>query len=68
MKFVVLFCFQNVILSVNRLQDVRATEIDKVDMLSSFRPGDIVRAHVVSFVWNSPVNITLKRLAFHRYC
>ncbi|KAM2664291.1 hypothetical protein FF1_010703 [Malus domestica] len=31
-----------------RLQDVRATEIDKVDMLSSFRLGDIVRAHVLS--------------------
>ncbi|CAL5321969.1 unnamed protein product [Camellia sinensis] len=32
-----------------RQQDVRATEIDKVDMHSSFRPGDIVRALVVSF-------------------
>ncbi|RVX11399.1 hypothetical protein CK203_019671 [Vitis vinifera] len=32
----------------NRQQDVRATEIDKVDMHSSFRPGDIVRALVVS--------------------
>ncbi|KAK4385802.1 Exosome complex component CSL4 [Sesamum angolense] len=31
-----------------RQQDVRATEIDKVDMHSSFRPGDIVRALVVS--------------------
>ncbi|ONI05037.1 hypothetical protein PRUPE_6G352700 [Prunus persica] len=27
-----------------RLQDVRATEIDKVDMHMSFHPGDIVRA------------------------
>ncbi|XP_057952690.1 uncharacterized protein LOC131146873 [Malania oleifera] len=31
-----------------RQQDVRATEIDKVDMHSSFRPGDIVRALVLS--------------------
>ncbi|CAL0316635.1 unnamed protein product [Lupinus luteus] len=31
-----------------RQQDVRATEIDKVDMHLSFRPGDIVRALVVS--------------------
>ncbi|KAK9206121.1 hypothetical protein WN943_016394 [Citrus x changshan-huyou] len=33
-----------------RQQDVRATEIDKVDMHLSFRPGDIVRASVVSFM------------------
>ncbi|XP_065852360.1 uncharacterized protein [Euphorbia lathyris] len=33
---------------VIRQQDVRATEIDKVDMHSSFRPGDIVKALVVS--------------------
>ncbi|XP_076894366.1 uncharacterized protein LOC143546618 [Bidens hawaiensis] len=31
-----------------RQQDVRATEIDKVDMYSSFRPGDIVKASVIS--------------------
>lgn len=31
-----------------RLQDVRATEIDKVDMHMSFHPGDIVRAVVLS--------------------
>ncbi|KAD4583959.1 hypothetical protein E3N88_21560 [Mikania micrantha] len=31
-----------------RQQDVRATEIDKVDMHSSFRPGDIVKASVIS--------------------
>ncbi|XAR65813.1 hypothetical protein NMG60_11011763 [Bertholletia excelsa] len=31
-----------------RQQDVRATEIDKVDMHASFRPGDIVRALVLS--------------------
>lgn len=34
---------------VDRQQDVRATEIDKVDMHLSFRPGDTVRALVVSF-------------------
>ncbi|CAA0814496.1 Nucleic acid-binding- OB-fold-like protein [Striga hermonthica] len=31
-----------------RQQDVRATEIDKVEMHASFRPGDIVRALVLS--------------------
>ncbi|KAK9846454.1 hypothetical protein WJX81_004116 [Elliptochloris bilobata] len=31
-----------------RLQDVRATEADKVEIYSSFRPGDLVRAEVVS--------------------
>ncbi|KAG8060712.1 hypothetical protein GUJ93_ZPchr0002g24663 [Zizania palustris] len=31
-----------------RQQDVRATEIDKVDMYQSYRPGDIVRALVLS--------------------
>ncbi|KAI3757284.1 hypothetical protein L6452_04818 [Arctium lappa] len=31
-----------------RQQDVRATEIDKVDMHTSFRPGDIVKASVLS--------------------
>ncbi|PWA68143.1 nucleic acid-binding, OB-fold-like protein [Artemisia annua] len=31
-----------------RQQDVRATEIDKVDMHTSFRPGDIVKASVIS--------------------
>ncbi|KAK4760337.1 hypothetical protein SAY87_005230 [Trapa incisa] len=31
-----------------RQQDVRATEIDKVDMHLSFRPGDTVRAIVLS--------------------
>ncbi|KAJ8447775.1 hypothetical protein Cgig2_015138 [Carnegiea gigantea] len=35
---------------VIRQQDVRATEIDKVDMHASFRVGDIVRAVVVSLV------------------
>ena len=31
-----------------RVQDVRATEKDRVKILESFRPGDIVRAVVVS--------------------
>eukprot|EP00894_Picocystis_sp_ML_P002299 jgi/Pico_ML_1/52816/g3467.t2 len=31
-----------------RVQDVRATEIDKVNMVESFRPGDVVRAVVLS--------------------
>ncbi|KAL2325301.1 hypothetical protein Fmac_024359 [Flemingia macrophylla] len=31
-----------------RQQDVRATEIDKVEMHLCFHPGDIVRAHVLS--------------------
>ncbi|QDZ24975.1 putative exosome complex exonuclease [Chloropicon primus] len=35
-------------LGIIRVQDVRATEIDKVSILSSFRPGDIVRAEVIS--------------------
>lgn len=33
---------------VIRVQDVRATEKDKVKIYESFRPGDIVRAEVVS--------------------
>lgn len=32
-----------------RVQDVRATEKDRVKIYESFRPGDIVRAQVVSF-------------------
>ncbi|KAF9586298.1 Exosome complex component CSL4 [Lunasporangiospora selenospora] len=36
--------FQGII----RAQDVRATEKDKVKIYNSFRPGDIVRAQVVS--------------------
>jgi len=31
-----------------RLEDVRAAEIDKVQIASCFRPGDIVKAEVVS--------------------
>jgi exosome complex component CSL4 len=35
-------------LSFFRVQDVRATERDKVKIYNSFRPGDIVRAQVIS--------------------
>ena len=35
---------------VIRVQDVRATEKDRVKVGESFRPGDIVRATVVSTV------------------
>lgn len=35
---------------VIRVQDVRATEKDKVKIYESFKPGDIVRAQVVSFL------------------
>ena len=31
-----------------RLEDVRATEVDKIQIGSCFRPGDIVLAEVVS--------------------
>lgn len=33
---------------VIRIQDVRATEIDKVQLHLCFRPGDLVRAQVIS--------------------
>jgi exosome complex RNA-binding protein Csl4 len=33
-----------------RVQDVRATEKDRVKIYESFRPGDIVRAEVVSYL------------------
>ncbi|PVV00496.1 hypothetical protein BB560_005119 [Smittium megazygosporum] len=36
--------FQGII----RIQDIRATEIDKVQVLDSFRPGDIIRAQIIS--------------------
>ncbi|KAK6350083.1 exosome 3'-_5 exonuclease subunit ski4 (Csl4) [Orbilia brochopaga] len=36
--------FQGVI----RVQDVRMTEVDRVRIFTSFRPGDIVRARVIS--------------------
>lgn len=42
---------------VIRVQDVRATEKDKVKIYESFKPGDIVRAQVVSlyiYVYSGP--------------
>lgn len=36
---------------VIRVQDVRAAEKDKVKIYESFKPGDIVRAQVVSSAW-----------------
>jgi thioredoxin-related protein len=54
-----------------RQQDVRATEIDKVDMYQSYRPGDIVRAMVVSFrqkyllTLHSSTNCSFFSLFFH---
>ena len=41
-----------------RAQDVRATEKDRVKIYESFRPGDIVRAHVVG-CHLPPTNIRL---------
>ena len=35
-------------LLASRVQDIRATEKDKVQVYRSFRPGDIVRAQVIS--------------------
>ena len=32
-------------------QDIRATERDKVKIYNSFRPGDIIRAEVVSILY-----------------
>lgn len=33
-----------------RAQDIRATEKDRVRVVESFRPGDLVRAVVVSII------------------
>lgn len=43
---------------VIRVQDVRATEKDKVKMHESFKPGDIVRAQVVRFA-STPLSCLL---------
>lgn len=40
-----------------RVQDVRATEIDKVEIYKSFRPGDIVTAEVVSRTYSKFLSI-----------
>lgn len=49
MLLLIIFDGGGIFSPARRQQDVRATEIDKVDMYLSFRPGDIVRALVVSF-------------------
>jgi exosome complex component CSL4 len=41
-----------------RVQDVRATEKDRVKIFESFRPGDVVRAIVVSFCYFSIMHIS----------
>ncbi|WVY95829.1 exosome complex component CSL4 [Vigna radiata var. radiata] len=41
-------CVREKFTGIIRQQDVRATEIDKVDMHLSFHPGDIVKALVLS--------------------
>ncbi|KAG6750711.1 hypothetical protein POTOM_045220 [Populus tomentosa] len=51
-----------------RQQDVRATEIDKVDMHLSFRPGDIVRALVVSFMFEVLILFCYKDHCIHMNC
>eukprot|EP01095_Lingulamoeba_sp_RSL-Kostka_P006484 TRINITY_DN2035_c0_g1_i1.p1 TRINITY_DN2035_c0_g1~~TRINITY_DN2035_c0_g1_i1.p1 ORF type:complete len:200 (+),score=55.86 TRINITY_DN2035_c0_g1_i1:101-700(+) len=35
-------------LGIIRVQDIRATEVDKAEIYNSFRPGDIVKAEVLS--------------------
>jgi exosome complex component CSL4 len=39
---------QDEFIGLVRVQDIRATEIDKIKVYNCFRPGDIVRARVVS--------------------
>lgn len=41
-----------------RVQDVRATEKDRVKIYESFRPGDVVRAEVVSFFFPPSLSIS----------
>jgi exosome complex component CSL4 len=45
-----------------RVQDVRATEKDRVKVFESFRPGDIVRAVVVCWQCGRP------RISVNRFC
>lgn len=40
-----------------RAQEVRATEIDKVELYKCFRPGDIVKAEVVKRSWLVFLNV-----------
>ena len=48
-----------------RVQDVRATEKDKVKIFTSFRPGDIVRAQVVRLSSSSSSSLFVIR--HHRF-
>jgi exosome complex RNA-binding protein Csl4 len=50
----VIKCIGDIVLTrpyraIVRKEDVRATEKDKVEMIKSFRPGDIIIGRVVSF-------------------
>lgn len=54
-RYILLDLEVRIFLLLNRQQDVRATEIDKVDMHASFRPGDIVKALVVSFIYKDEI-------------
>jgi exosome complex component CSL4 len=49
---------------VIRAQDVRATEKDKVKIYESFRPGDIVRAEVVSHFFTNNGNPVVLLMSF----
>lgn len=51
---------------VIRVQDVRATEKDKVKVYESFKPGDIVRAQVVCC--NSQFWVNAKSKGTNRFC
>lgn len=47
-RYVVALTARPSLIQLDRLQDVRATETDKIEIYKSFRPGDIVSAEVVS--------------------
>lgn len=47
-----------------RVQDVRATEKDRVKIFESFRPGDVVRAIVVSFFFQEPYTLVLSCMTY----
>jgi exosome complex component CSL4 len=46
MFFIIVYPFSN--RACYSVQDVRATDRDKVKIYNSFRPGDIIRAEVIS--------------------
>jgi Exosome component EXOSC1/CSL4 len=49
-----------------RLQDVRATEIAQVEMYASFRPGDVVKAEVLSL--GDSRSVRLAELTLAAFC